>query len=230
MKWQLGSAIAFVLGISATAASALPPEFTHYEPHAFLQRTLDSLPAWGAFALPDGLDASVTAGLAPDRVNLATPEALIGQLDRTLDTLHGDSSFTIYDISGTILFRVHETIKPCPDAAIPGRCNRVDIDTALDSVEGKPAPFSVVFADRGLEYQRYGVPVNVSAWRYELDDAWEWLHHALLETSGRVAFEHLSWHDQILLSLAADPSIAPCVPGLTVYAQGGRIIVSGVVP
>ena len=230
MKWQLGSAIALVLGTCATAASALPAEYTFYQPRVFLERTLQTLPEWGGFVLPGDLDASVSAGLPLHRANIATAEAIVGQLDQEDDTLHGRSSFTVYDVTGATLFRVRETIAPCADAAPPSRCNRIDIDTALDTVAGKPAPFSVLFIGGDLQHLRYGVETNVSAWRYELDDAYDWLHHTLIEASSRVLFANLSWHDQIIVSLASDSGIAPCAAGLTVRALGGRIIVSGIVP
>jgi len=218
-----------ILGGLGSVAEALPNEYNYYKPEQIYRRLKKEFTKRGISAVKAEWVGSAGVYLPKGAEALVVDDGIIGQVTFTANPQLNKYAMHITDTENNVLINVTEDSKPCSDLSA-GLCHRINFFPANEVVEGKPAPFSVVIDGGGLAYQRYGSAINVSQWRYQFNDSFNWLLKAVCSLPNDKYSYPSTLRDRLLRALNSEPAVAANLKNIAVIWVEDHFVVRGYVP
>ena len=166
-------------------------------------------------------------GIKQDSSLILRKGGAVGSFQFDQDIRKGESRLVLSDTRGNDLLTLIETVAPCATAT--GRCTTITLDSELDSQGDVPA-FELRLTPEGNFFNRYGHAQNPVIWRGEFIETIHWAAATLSQEKAVLSKEFQGPRGALLLSLAADPYVAPYFPLVQAYGVNGVLVFSGVVP
>lgn len=223
----LFASLAFAAEASATAVH--PCAYDVFSPAALEREVAHRFPlidvdAFGSVEMSD-------QGVPNGRLIVLSGGNIVGQVERSEDVRAGRSVVQFFDVDEVLLFSVTQVRGLCAAGDAPGICDRIVIQSEQQpEVDGRP-PFVVELgaADASPRYYRYGQRLGRAAWHDDVLDALHWLGGVYFAASG-VEPVAASDVESLFWGWAAEPTLTPYLPRLTLTVDGPRMVVHGVVP
>jgi hypothetical protein len=198
-----------------------PQPVFHYLAERFSEMRIALVPNSGACS---------AVNVSANNLLILHDSTLLGQMRYIDDVRSGRSELLVFDAYGAPLASMIQTTQPCPQGDYPSLCRKTELWTELDSIAGSPAPFAVEVKSGHVRYFRYGKESNVSAWRYEFNDAVQWVINSILNNNDVRLIHSSSMLARFTLALASDPVVVAYLPWISIYSDRGHLVVSGRLP